>query len=108
MCVAQSHNRKTRYFSLEELNAKITALWGMITVDRNNKPPHINRVMPHGSGLSRSMKATQCWALLKYLPCMIGDRIPDDDKHYRLLLHLCDLVDMAFAPRFTAGLVVSE
>jgi hypothetical protein len=61
--------------------------------------------MPPGSGLSPSMKATQCWALLKYLPLIIGDKVPVGDEHYQLLLHLSELVDLAFAPRFTHGLV---
>ena len=94
-----------KYFTFDELNAQVTDFWGMISVDRKNKPPHINRLMPPGAGLNPSMKATQSWALLKYLPGIIGDRVPVDDKTYRLLLHLSELVDLAFAPRFTVGLV---
>jgi hypothetical protein len=79
--------------------------WGMINVDRKKKQPHLNTVMPPGSGLNPSMKATQCWALLKYLPLIIGDRVPVGDERYKLLLHLSELADLAFAPRFTLGLV---
>lgn len=58
-----------------------------------------------GGGLSPSMKATQCWGLLKYLPLIIGDMVPADDEHYLFLLHLAELVDLIFAPRFTKGMV---
>lgn len=52
------------------------------------------------------MKAIQYWALLKYLPLAIGSDVPSDNKHWQFLLHLCLLVDLVFAPRFTHGMVL--
>ena len=51
------------------------------------------------------MKAVQCWALLKYLPVILGDVVPVDNKHWLFLLHLSELVDLLFAPVVTAGMV---
>lgn len=104
-CVLFSLITDKRLFSLAELNERVTEFWSLINVDKKKKPPHLNKVMPPGSGLNPSMKATQCWALLKYLPLIIGDKVPVGDEHYELLLHLSELVDLAFAPRFTTGLV---
>ncbi len=91
--------------TLDQLNKLVIEFWGIINVDVHKRPPQLNRIMPPGDGLSPSMKAIQCWALLKYLPLIIGDKVPGDDIHYRFLLHLSDLVDHVFAPRFTRGTV---
>jgi hypothetical protein len=104
-CVLFCLITEKRLFTLSDLNEQVTEFWGLINVDKKKKPPCLNRVMPPGSGLSPSMKATQCWAFLKYLPLIIGDKVPVGDVHYKLLLHLSELVDLAFAPRFTFGLI---
>lgn len=52
-----------------------------------------------------SMKAVQCWSLLRYLPLIVGDLVPSDDQHWLFLLHFCHLVDILFAPVFTVGMV---
>jgi hypothetical protein len=105
-CVLYCLIAEKRLLTLSELNGRITKFWGVLSVDRQKKPPYLNRLLPPGSGLNPSMKATQCWALLKYLPLIIGDRVPVGDEHYTLLLHLSELVDLAFAPRFTTGMIV--
>jgi hypothetical protein len=104
-CTLFSLTVEKRLFTLDHLNEIITEFWGLINVDRKKKPPHFNSILPPGSGLTPSMKATQCWALLKYLPLILGERVPVGDKHYKLLLHLSELVDLVFAPRFTLGMV---
>jgi hypothetical protein len=55
--------------------------------------------------VSPSMKAVQMWCLLKYLPLIIGDIVPCDDENWLFLLHLSELVDLIFAPKFTIGTV---
>jgi hypothetical protein len=55
--------------------------------------------------VSPSMKAVQVWCLLKYLPLIIGEFVPCDDENWLFLLHLSELVDLIFAPKFTIGTV---
>ena len=43
--------------------------------------------------------------MLKYLPLTIGDKIPEGDEHFELLLHLSEMVDLTFCTRFTPGMV---
>jgi hypothetical protein len=75
-----------------------------MNVDAWNKPSELSALVKPGR-LYPSMKAVQCWALLRYLPLAIGDVVPQDDKHLLLLLHLSELVDMIFSPVFTTDMV---
>ena len=62
------------------------------------KPPYLNRVMPLKQALIHQWRP-----LLKYLPLIIGNKVPDGDEHYKFLLHLSELVDLAFAPSVAFG-----
>lgn len=90
--------------SLSVLNSRMHSFWSVINVDKGNKPPELNHIDKPGR-LYPSMKAIQSWALLKYLPLLLGDVVPADDKHWLFLLHLSELVDILFAPVFTVGMV---
>lgn len=74
-------------------------------VDRHNRPPHLNRIEAPGNGVSPSMKAVQMWALLRFLPLILGDLIPFDNPYWKFILHLSELVDFVFAPVLTKGAV---
>jgi len=103
-CVLHHLINVQHYLTYDVLSAKITSFWGAIDVERCNKPPEINPIDRAGH-LYPSMKAVQSWALLKYLPLMLGDLVAKDDAHWHFLLHLCELVDLLFSPKFTLGMV---
>jgi len=90
--------------SIAEINRGVFNFWSVINVEKCNKPPELNPIDRPGR-LYPSMKAVQCWALLKYLPIVLGDIVPTNDKHWLFLLHLSELVDLLFAPTFTVGMV---
>ena len=90
--------------SLAEINRRVLSFWSVINVEKCNKPPELSPIDRPGR-LYPSMKAVQCWALLKYLPILLGDIVPTSDKHWLFLLHLSELVDLLFAPTFTAGMI---
>lgn len=92
-------------FSLSKLNDPVTQFWAVINVNKQKKPPQLNKISLPGGSLSPAMKAVQCWGLLTYLPLIIGDMVPAKDEHYLFLLHLAELVDLVFAPQFTVGMV---
>jgi len=104
-CVLYSLMTEKGLLTLHNLNERLIQFWGVINVDRQKKPPKISQISPPGHGLSPSMKATQWWALLKYLPLIIGDKVPEGDEHFELLLHLSEMVDLIFCTRFTPGMV---
>ena len=91
-------------FTLSDVNERVEYFWSMVTVDRKIKPPFINKV-EMGARVSPSMKAMQYWSLLKYLPIIMGDKVESDVQDWHVLLSLSHLVDLLFAPRFTAGMV---
>ena len=90
--------------SVAEINRRVLILWNVINVDKCNKPPELNPIDRPGR-LYPSMKAVQCWVLLKYLPLLLGDIVPTNDKHWLFLLHLSELVDLLFAPTFSIGMI---
>ena len=91
--------------SLAKLNTCMQHVFDRNTADKNKRPPIIGHIEKPGGGLSPSMKAVQMFAFLKYLPLAVGKFVSNDDPHWLLLLHLCELVDLLFAPKFTVGMV---
>lgn len=94
-----------RYFSLGDLNVNMHQFFDRNTTDKSKRPPTLNPVEKKGSKLSPSMKATQMWSLLKYLPIFMAHCVPEGDKHWLFLLGLSELVDLIFAPKFTNGMI---
>lgn len=97
-----------RYFPLQELRDGIHNFWSVINVDKSNKPAELNVFEKPGRRLSPSMKAVQYWCLLKYLPLIVGEKVPYNDENWLFLLHLSELVDLIFSPKFIQGMVVGN
>lgn len=91
--------------TLSDLNKRIVSFFAHNWVDKKNRPPELNAIEQLGHGLSPSMKAVQCWTLLRFLPILLGSDIDDDDEYWVLLLHLSHLVDVVFAPKFTRSMI---
>jgi len=104
-CVLYTLSTVRKYFTLFEFRDRVHFFWSKINVDKDNKPPELNGFDKPGRRLSPSMKAVQMWCLLRYLPLIVGDCVPHDDEHWLFLLHLSQLVDLVFAPKFTPGMV---
>ena len=41
------------------------------------------------------------WCLIRHIPLLIGDRVPEDNEHYDLLLLLLDCMDITFSYEVT-------
>jgi hypothetical protein len=104
-CILYTLCNVKHYFTISHLRNAVDYFWSMINVDKRNKPPQLNALEKPGHRLSPSMKAVQYWALLKYLPAIVGDKVPVDDDNWIFLLHLSELVDIIFSRRFTPGMV---
>lgn len=103
-CVLYTLCIRKKLFKVCELNMRISYFWSTVNVDRRYKPPELS-CPEEGRKIMPSMKAIQCWALLKYIPLIIVDAVPEDDPHWLFLLHLCHLIDLLFAPVFTSGMI---
>jgi hypothetical protein len=91
--------------SPKRLRDRVHKFWGMINLDKFNKPPELVVREKPGHLLSPSMKAIQMWCLLRYLPLIVGECVPYEDKNWLFLLHLSEMVDFIFAPKFTTSIV---
>ena len=86
-----------KYISLAELNELILAFpWD----SRDNRPMRIRQVKGR---IRIRQSASQCWALLRYLPLLLGDFIPLDCVEWSLLTGLCCIVERTFAWSFSRG-----
>ena len=43
--------------------------------------------------------AMQMWTLARYLPLLIGDLVPEEDKHWETFLTLLDILRICLAPK---------
>lgn len=43
--------------------------------------------------------------LVRYLPIIIGHKIPLNDEHWAFRMHVLELVDLVFTPAFTPGMI---
>jgi len=89
---------KKKYFSLQELNHSIHHFpykWH----DKKNSPQAIAPTF--ASRKSVGGNAHENWCLLKLLPFMIGDKVPEDDPAWEVLMTLKDIVEIVMAPVHT-------
>lgn len=84
----------SNYFSLDELNVKISNLkYG--PNDYSNKPHPLPKNFDQGLKLN----AARVWCLLRLLPLMIGEKVPENNVPvWDLLLLLREIVDIVLAP----------
>ena len=64
--------------------------------DQNSKPPFT-------VSTNIRIKAAEAWCLLRSLPMILGSRIPDGNEHWRVIILLCEITDIIFAPRYSEG-----
>lgn len=93
LCISEIFSKK--YLSLDTLNKLILNFpfkWG----DRTNKPHIIPRT--YASRRTIGGNAHENWNLLRLLPFIIGDLIPEAEPAWLVLLDLKEIVELAVAP----------
>ena len=93
LCIGVLISKK--YFSLNTLNELILNFpykWG----DRTNRPHIIPRT--YASTKTIGGNAHENWNLLRLLPFIIGDLIPEAEPAWLVLLDLKEIVELAVAP----------
>ncbi|CAL9691333.1 unnamed protein product [Knipowitschia caucasica] len=89
---------RKKYFSLQELNHSIRSFpykWS----DKANSPQPI--APNFTSRKSVGGNAHENWCLLRMMPLMIGDKVPEDDPAWEVLMTLRDVVELVMAPLHT-------
>lgn len=88
---------KKKYFTLNLLNSRIMA-FDYNDNDKNSKPPeilesHINQKFLH-------MSASETFCFLRIITLLIGDKVPEDDQFWNLLISLKSLTEIIFSKKF--------
>lgn len=91
--------------TLDQVNYRITSFdYGFSDV-RNNPSSIKPQDLKNPDGSFRQT-ASQTWCLLRLLPLMIGDLVPEGNKHWELLLCLLACMEIIFSPELTHGVVL--
>lgn len=82
------------FFSLEDLNKSILS-FKFSEVDKSNKPSKVGQVL---SKLKISQSAAQMWCLVRFLPLLVGNKIPQNDRKWECILLLRDMLFYVCSP----------
>ena len=89
-------------FDLDLLNSRITS-FDYSTTDSKNKPSPISFNKLQQPDSASGQTATQMWCLIRSLPLLIGDKVPEEHPYFDLLLQLLECMDFIFCPEITIG-----
>lgn len=85
------------FLTLSELN-EIVLNFPYQDSDKNNKPqPFATKLY----NFKVKLTAAECWCLIRLLPLMIGNYIEKGHPIWEVLLDLCDIVELIFAPEYS-------
>ena len=87
-----------KYFTLEELNTAIQHFPYTFS-DKSNRP----QAIPKAFRLNGTVggHGHENWALLRLLPLLIGNKIPENDTTWGIILDIKDIVEILASPIFT-------
>ena len=87
-------------FDIDLLNSRITS-FDYSTTDSKNKPSPISvNKLQQADGAS-GQTASQMWCLVRNLPLLVGDKVPEGHPYFELLLQLLECMDFIFCPEIT-------
>ena len=98
MTLLLCHCVKNKYFSIQELNQRISVFDFL-----HNRPTEIDaKICNTDSKVKQS--ASQMMSFVHKFPLIIGDKVPEDDGHWQLFLILIRICSIAIAPSCTFDL----
>jgi hypothetical protein len=83
-------------------NSRITS-FDYSPSDSKNKPSPISHKKIQNPDGASGQTASQMWCLIRYLPLIIGDLVPEDNEHLELILVLLECMDFIFCREITVG-----
>ena len=91
---------RDKLLSLEEFNDRIET-FNYSEIDKQNKP-QVTKIKPL---TNYRVKQTACemWNLLRLLPFLIGDVIPDENPVWEVYIEFLDIIERICAPSFTTN-----
>ena len=91
-----------KHVTLDQINYRLTSFdYGFC--DKANKPSVISKNDLRNPEGAMRQSAAQMWCLIRLLPTMIGDLIPEGNKEWELLLLLLLCMEFIFSPSITVS-----
>lgn len=97
LCLADFISK--RYFTLDELNSEIQDFPFRFS-DKTNRPQKVPSTLHQNRTLGGN--GHENWSLVRFLPLIIGHRVPEGNQTWELVLELKDLVELLSTPYFTS------
>lgn len=86
---------KKKYFTLVSLNEAILS-FNFKWTDKTNRPHPVP--LSFGSRKTVGGNAHENWSLIRFLPQLVGQRVPCEDPAWQILTDLKDIVDLVVSP----------
>ncbi|KAL2101492.1 hypothetical protein ACEWY4_003253 [Coilia grayii] len=98
LCICLSDLIAKKYFTLNELNDRIASFPFQFS-DKTNRPQKIQTNFSKKKTIGGN--GHENWALLRFLPLLIGHHVPENEKTWSVVLELKDIVELLSSPSFT-------
>ena len=104
-CVYQWSTNKIEYgITANFLNQRISSFHYSRCDNRNKPSPRFTETNLREKGnYSTKQRASQSLCLIRNFALLYGDKIPENDPHFRLMLLFLEICDIIFAPAITLG-----
>ena len=87
-------------FDLDLLNSRITS-FDYSPADSKNKPSPVTIQRLQNPDGASGQTASQMWCLIRYLPLIIGDKVPEGNEYFEVILLLLECMDFIFSTEIT-------
>ncbi len=98
LCLCLSEMIKKKYISLESVNHAIKN-FAYTFSDKTNRPQQIPKAFATKGTIGGN--GHENWTLLRLLPLLIGDDVPEGDTSWEILMLLKDIFELAVASKHT-------
>ena len=103
--VVRQHIVVEKLYDVEFLNNRIHSFAYDVTEIRNKPSANITLENVRAAYKDHSLRqmASQMMLLVRVLPFLLSDVVPEDDPHMKLILLLLDIISIVFAPKLHRG-----
>ena len=98
LCLCISDLIAKKYFTLNDLNDRIASFPFQFS-DKTNRPQTLQTNFSKKRTIGGN--GHENWALLRFLPLLIGHHVPESEKTWSVVLELKDIVELLSSPSFT-------
>ena len=98
LCLCISDLIAKKYFTLNDLNDRIASFPFQFS-DKTNRPQTLQTNFSKKRTIGGN--GHENWALLRFLPLLIGHHVPESEKTWSVVLELKDIMELLSSPSFT-------